>query len=395
MRSLSIIPLASLLILLSACREKDMGWPRPAFAPNVEYGPQIAMSTPEALTVHWRTRAPVLGEVEARVVGSTEWIRYSADGYSTAGDSDAGDSDGGATVKVGLDHAARLTGLEEGKTYEYRLLHNGRVISKTMEIAPRGIDSTRFVVIGDSGAGSKEQYAVARRIAAIDPEFVLHTGDLAYDHGTRIEGIRRYFVPFAESVATRPWYIAWGNHDVMSPSGGATLRKLFRLPGTRYYSFDWGDARIYCLDTNVEFGSGSAQHDWFRADLESCRRRWKIVVFHHPPYSGSPYARSFPKRSASVRRELCPLFEQHGVQFVFNGHVHGYERAEPTKGGPVYIVTGGGGKRLNKPGTASWTKVYSAQWHVCEVTLGEKGAQLRALDTEGNLIDSYPPPQDG
>ena len=48
--------------------------------------------------------------------------------------------------------------------------------------------------------------------------------DSAYDYGRRNEVIRRHFMPYRELVATRPWYVAWGNHDVMT-DGGNELRR--------------------------------------------------------------------------------------------------------------------------------------------------------------------------
>ena len=42
-------------------------------------------------------------------------------------------------------------------------------------------------------------------------------------------------------------------------------------------------------------------------------------------------------------RTLEPLFVQHNVSLVFNGHDHFYERIKPQKG-IVYFVVGSGGK---------------------------------------------------
>jgi len=65
-----------------------------------------------------------------------------------------------------------------------------------------------------------------------------------------------------------------------------------------------------------------------------------------------------------VQDALVPLFEQYGVDMVFNGHDHHYERTCPIRagqcssaqeGGVVYYVTGGGGAPLYKTGARAAT----------------------------------------
>jgi len=363
-----------LLLVVLGCREREMGWPRPDFAPNVEFGPRITDVSTDSFRVAWRTIAPVRGAVEVRTAAGEPWRRLST------------------TREPTRDHAVRVSDLIPFGTWEYRLLHNEHAVTAPIRLRPRGAKETTFVVLGDSGSGGEHQYAVTRQMAEHDPEFVLHTGDLAYDHGTRREMIRRFFVPYARSLATRPWYVAWGNHDVMT-DGGKELRAMLPMPGEHYYAINRGSTRFYFLDSNIDFRRGSPQHDWLVTDLQSEIRRSRIAIFHHAPYSGSPYARTFRKRTAEVREHLCPVFDQFGFSLVFNGHVHGYERAEPEGRKPVYITTGGGGKRLNKPGTAEWTKLYARVWHFCVVTITNEHIVVRAINEQGAEFDRYSAPR--
>jgi len=361
-----------LLLIALGCRERDMGWPRTDFAPNVEYGPQLACATPDSIRVSWRTLGHVRGAVEFRRAGALDWIRVDGE------------------PEPGRDHDIRIQGLVPGEPYEYRLLHDSLPVGGPYRIRPRDRGEATFVVFGDSGSGGAEQRAITRRIAEADPEFVLHTGDLAYDFGTRREALRRFFVPYAPLLATRPWYVAWGNHDCMTDDGKA-LREMIRLPGSRYYSFDRGDTRFYALDTNLDFRRGSRQYEWLMADIAESPGKRRVAFFHYPPYSASPYADTFPATTRALREDLCPVFEQHGFEIVFSGHVHGYERAQPKPGKPVYIVTGGGGKRLNDPGVAAWTQRYAQVWHICVVTMTSSGFVVRAINEEGEEFDRYPP----
>jgi 3',5'-cyclic AMP phosphodiesterase CpdA len=370
MHSSARAPLLLLLVVLG-CREREMGWPRPDFAPNVEFGPRIKDLSTDSFHVTWRTIAPVRGAVEVRTAAGEPWRRSST------------------TRELTRDHDIRVSDLIP---WEYRLLHNDHAVTAPIRLRPRTANQTTFAVLGDSGSGGEHQFAVTRQMAQHDPEFVLHTGDLGYDRGTRREMIRRFFVPYARSLATRPWFVAWGNHDVMT-GGGKELRAMLSMPGEHYYAIDRGSTRFYVLDSNIDFQRGSPQHDWLVSDLQSEIRKNRIAVFHHAPYSGSPYARTFKKRSAKVREHLCPVFDQFGFSLVFNGHVHGYERAEPEGRKPVYITTGGGGKRLNEPGTAKWTKLYSAVWHFCVVTITKDEIVVRAINEAGEEFDRYSTPR--
>src|SRR5262249_58732157 len=61
--------------------------------------------------------------------------------------------------------------------------------------------------------------------------------------------------------------------------------------------------------------------------------------FHHPPYSSANRHGSDPE----TRTALEPLFLKFGVNVVFSGHDHVYERIKPQKG-ITYFVTGAGGQ---------------------------------------------------
>ena len=155
------------------------------------------------------------------------------------------------------------------------------------------------------------------------------------------------------------------------------------------FSFDAGNAHFVFLDANPHLFNGqldntalyakvpqafsaypSVLHDWLINDLDSSAQPWKIVVFHQPAFSsGDATVRNSQMRAAAK------FLEDHGVNMVFNGHEHNYQRTYPiralnaaatpvTTGGPavtidttfdgvnqtvpdgvLYLVEGAGGNR--------------------------------------------------
>jgi hypothetical protein len=111
--------------------------------------------------------------------------------------------------------------------------------------------------------------------------------------------------------------------------------------------------------------------EWLINDLDSSAQPWKVVVFHQPAFSsGNATVRNFQMRG------VAKFLEDHGVNMVFNGHEHNYQRtlplraragvaASPTTTGPpavdidpsfdgatqtvpdgvLYLVEGAGGNR--------------------------------------------------
>ncbi|HKB16618.1 MAG TPA: metallophosphoesterase, partial [Planctomycetota bacterium] len=218
----------------------------------------------------------------------------------------------------------------------------------------------RFVVFGDSGSGNSNQAAAASLVSALDPDLVLIAGDVIYSCCSASAVTGRYFVPYASLLPERPFYLALGNHDYDSGCGQPYLDN-FCLPesapgGERYYSFDRGNVHFVSADSNEVSSPPSActsnpaftaQLGWLDADLAGSAAPWKIVFFHHPPYSDSNHG-----DDPDVQASFVPIFEARKVDLAFAGHDHCYERfpqmigGVPASGGVRYMVAGTGGASL-------------------------------------------------
>lgn len=81
------------------------------------------------------------------------------------------------------------------------------------------------------------------------------------------------------------------------------------------------------------------QLQWLQRELQTTTEQWKIAFFHHPLYSSGARHGS----EVDLREQVEPLFVKYGVDVVFSGHEHFYERLKPQHG-ITYFVNGGAAK---------------------------------------------------
>ena len=198
-------------------------------------------------------------------------------------------------------------------------------------------DSVRFVVIGDSGTGDSAQIEVAKQIAAYRTKFPftfgILLGDNLYGSERPQDYARKFERPYQALIAARvEFHAALGNHD----DPNQRFYKLFNLGGERYRTFRKGNARFFVLDSNY---LDPEQLKWLEKELQASGSDWKIPYFHHPLYTAATRGPVIEARAA-----LEPLFEKYGVDVVFTGHEHIYERIHPQKG--IYYFVAGGAAKL-------------------------------------------------
>ncbi len=198
--------------------------------------------------------------------------------------------------------------------------------------------SVRFAVIGDSGTGAREQYEIAEEMEMyrqkVHFEFVIMLGDNIYG-GHRPGDFRKKFeLPYHDLLdAGVKFYASLGNHD---DPNDERLYKPFNMNGQRYYSFKKSDVEFFALDSNY---MDPAQLGWVEQNLKDSKAKWKIAYFHHPLYSNG----RMHGADLDLRTRLTPLFREYGVNAVFSGHEHVYERIAP-EDSIHYFILGNSGK---------------------------------------------------
>jgi 3',5'-cyclic AMP phosphodiesterase CpdA len=198
--------------------------------------------------------------------------------------------------------------------------------------------SVRFAVIGDSGTGEKDQYEIAKQMEAyhqaVNFDSVIMLGDNIYGGHEPRDFAQKFEVPYKPLLdAGVKFYASLGNHDdpKLEP-----LYKPFNMNGERYYTFKKGDIQFFALDSNY---MDAQQLTWLQQNLRSSKAQWKICFFHHPLYNeGKTHG-----PDVDLRNQLSPLLKSYGVNVVFSGHEHAYERLQPVDN-IYYFVQGDSGK---------------------------------------------------
>jgi 3',5'-cyclic AMP phosphodiesterase CpdA len=209
--------------------------------------------------------------------------------------------------------------------------------ARAVETLPARPDSLKFAVLGDNGTGEKPEYDVGQRMAAVRTTFpfdmVLMLGDNMYGRQDPQDFVTKFERPYATLLqAGVLFYATLGNHDDQNNR----FYKAFNMGGERYFTFVKKNVRFFVLDTNQ---LDPKQRAWFDEALQRSDDQWRICYFHHPIYSDGGRHGS----DVSLRVVLEPLFVKYGVDVVFSGHDHIYERLKPQKG-ITYFVSGSGGQ---------------------------------------------------
>lgn len=281
-----------------------------------------------------------------------------------------------------------------------------------------------FAVFGDWGqvdanGQNPDQAELMVQLAASGARFAVSVGDNGYPNGSQANyGDLQQVGPDTSAIfgpgfwavpgASMPLFAAPGNHGLaglahtdiatwtedrtVSASGGRYQNDVYCCVGgsnpanygSEWYAFSAGNARFYILDsawgdTNTgtanayandaaaHFNAGDPEYDWLVRDLQTHPTQLKFVFSHYPLYSDNVSQPSDAYLQGPPGLE--GLLARYGVQIVFNGHAHIYERNQPSAAGmPVTYVTGGGGATPEPIGPCHAFDRYGLGWSPTRLT---------------------------
>jgi tartrate-resistant acid phosphatase type 5 len=192
--------------------------------------------------------------------------------------------------------------------------------------------SVRLAVIGDYGLASQGEQEVASLVKSWTPDLIITTGDNNYPEGaasTIDQNIGQYYHDFifpytggyGAGASVNRFFPSLGNHDWIA-SGAMPYFNYFALPGNeRYYDVSEGPVQLFALDSDPHEPDGvsstSKQAAWLQSRLAASSACWKLVYFHHAPFTSGEHV-------PSVWMQWP--FAAWGADAVLSGHDHTYER---------------------------------------------------------------------
>ena len=248
---------------------------------------------------------------------------------------------------------------------------------------PVGKNSVKFLVLGDTGTGDSAQYQVAAQAwqahAVFPYEFAIMLGDNMYGSERPQDFVKKFEAPYKPLLdANIQFYAALGNHD----DPNQRYYKPFGMGGQRFYSFQKPDTRFFVLDSNY---MDKDQQAWLEKELAASTSKWKIAYFHHPLYSTGERHGS----EVDLRTIVEPLFIKYGVNVVFSGHEHFYERLKPQNG--IAYFTAGGSSKLRAGDIAGGqlsAKGFDTEQSFMLIEIDGDVLRFQTVSRRGRLVDS-------
>jgi predicted phosphodiesterase len=248
---------------------------------------------------------------------------------------------------------------------------------------PNAANSVKFAVIGDNGTGDRPEYEVGAQMARARASFafdsVIMLGDNMYGSQEPADFIKKFEQPYKALLnAGVQFFATLGNHDNQLNR----YYKPYNMGGERYYSFAKKNVRFFVLDTD---SLDPKQMAWLEDALRRSTDEWKICYFHHPLYSDGGTHGS----AVELRVVLEPIFLRYGVNVVFSGHEHFYERITPQKG-IYYFISGAAGQLRRGDVERSEYKAAAFDQDQSFMLVEVGGADLffQAISRAGQIVDS-------
>ena len=271
-------------------------------------------------------------------------------------------------------------------------------------------DGLNFLIFGDWGRlGRPDQVEVATQMAAAAEKtkarFIISVGDNFYENGVASVEDPQWQTSFEKIYAAPalqvPWQVILGNHDYHGDCDAqiayGKTHPRWKMPARYYVQTEKIDAAntvdFFYLDTspmvksyhtNVHTRREAATQDtgkqlaWFKAALAASKAQWKIVVGHHPVYSGGEHG-----DTPELIEAILPLLHEHQVQAYFNGHDHDLQHLQA---GAVNLFCSGAGSQVRATTKTGHTKFAQSCSGFTTVNVQADKLSVRMIDNHGAQV---------
>lgn len=354
-------------------------------------GPYLHAPTDTSATVTWMTDVPARVCIE---YGMREPFTREACAVT----------DGMAAV--GTLHRVRMTGLQPGQRYQYRVVvmpvftlpaywPTTGTVTRSDVYAFTTFDARKatatFVSISDTHEKIPRIDSLMSAIDWTTTDFLVHTGD-AFD-GVRSEQQvwDHWLSPLIRTGLRQstPMLFARGNHETRGPFARELSKYVPIEEGRTYYSRDIGPLHLLALDTgedkpdSTQVYAGLNQMEAFRdtelqwftqhtaTNVRMQSAPFRVVVMHQPTFGwGWKSAHSDAKRAAWVAAANTAR-----IDLVIAGHNHRYSWTPAGTNGSQYPV------------------LVVGQDQIATVQVSENTLTVRISDIRGNAIGAFTLPR--
>ena len=247
-------------------------------------------------------------------------------------------------------HKVVVTGLEAGKTYNYRV---GSLTKDTWSttgkfVTDNGDGKFSFIAIADVQASSLENFQQAALVmdAAMasnkNAEFYVNLGDFVNDCTN--DEWNWWGEAFNNANTNLTIAPVAGNHDgnITNKLNVGWFANMFNLEAGDgagngvngvYYSYDYGNAHFCVVNSNDMYPMVEAQRNWIINDLKNSDAQWKFLLLHRAAYSAGKNINK--PDTLAMRETIIEIVDQTDVDIVLSGHDHMYFRTKQVKGDAV------------------------------------------------------------
>jgi len=330
---------------------------------EITHGPYLVEPAEDGMTIVWFTNKPCLSWVEYCGEGNfgtfPQWGGYP----EIAKSSTNGLIDANSTM-----HSIRITNLEAGTLYKYRIvskeilqydpyevIYGDSTVDEIYEFETLNTQKTHF----SFGAitDMHERAAALDALLQVSPvdsmDMVFYTGDMLNWIGSE----ERIFdglidVSVDHFAKTKPFILTRGNHETRGPNARDLFPYFPHSSGKYYYAFSHGEVRFIVLDCGedkpdthpvyaglVDFDNyRSEQAEWLKKEVNSeefKNAKYKIALFHIPPFTGRGHG------GIDLTEKWGPTLNEADVDLVVSGHHHRFnimEAREDLNTFPVLIL---------------------------------------------------------
>lgn len=350
--------------------------------------PYLQNPTPDGMTVMYQTRTLV-----------HSWVEFGTDTLNLRSEQELF---GGQAVCHDIEHKVRLTDLQPGTRYYYRVCAReifhyasySKIIGDTLRtgfhsFTTPSADGTDFtaLIFNDMHQVEGTMQKMADLAGTVPHDFVIFNGDCLAEPVDRLDAIRMIRNLTERFDAARiPSFFVRGNHEIRN-AYSAGMPSLMEQPGgLTYGSFSWGDTRFVILDCGedkpddhwVYYGMNDftkfreQQRDFLAQELKSreFKKAARRILVHHIPLWGN----TDEYRPCSDM--WAPLCNKARFDVDFGAHTHDFQYHAPgTQGNPFPVFVGGGPSAKN----------------ATMMILTKKGKQLslRILNGEGKELGTW------